>query len=230
MVHHHSNRRRYIPPTPMPNQMRLDPSRWSGKFVGPYNHTFANAGKLSEAEFKMEMKEINTLYRGRSGCARYSPYCLYALSLILSILSMLDKFTDYGTVMMFSGVVVFVVAVCITYCLEKKSLRDVMRHWEDCNRKYANRGLNFHVDHGYLWIQMPVLAQNPYMAQVPQNMPMQQLVAPNMYMQQPAAPNMSPPAYQDGPEYVHAAAGRTEHAPSSLPGWAQRPVGCWIGG
>eukprot|EP01083_Nonionella_stella_P048579 129764_1 len=211
MVHHHSNRRRYIPPTPMPNQMRLDPRPWSRKFVGPYNHTFANAGKLSEAEFEMEIKEINTVYRGRLHCARLSAICLYALSLILFILSMLDQFTEYGPVMMFSGFVVFMVAAGISYCLVKKNmfLRAVKKHLEDCNRKYANRGLNFHVDHGYLWIQMPVLAQNPYMAQVPQNMPMQQLVAPNMYMQQPVAPNMymqqpvapnmPPPAYQDGP-------------------------------
>eukprot|EP01083_Nonionella_stella_P217370 780477_1 len=194
---------KHIPPIPLPNQMRLDPGVWPQNFLGPYNPTFAKAGKLSKAEFNMEMKEINTVYRGKSDCRRYSLNCLWVLSIIILFIGgIVGMFidSDDGSAIMGCGFMFLMVPLCFSWCSKQKGLHAVERHLRDCNRKYANRGLNFHVDHGYLWIQMPLLAQNQYkIILVPQKMHMQQPVAPNMYMQQPVAPNMPPPAYQDGP-------------------------------
>eukprot|EP01083_Nonionella_stella_P159726 521402_1 len=222
----------YIPPAPQAHQMRVDPNSGcsSDLYVrSSFNHSFANSKKLSESEFSVEIQEINAVYK--SNRKRGPGICIMALAAIAFICGFIGvgigvstPLPDTKTILaegysfpvgftvgyasMGVGMVLSIIAAIVWGCTGRKALRAVTEHLVDLNRKYSQRGLNFRIDFGYLWIEMTGVQQIMYIPQQPgaPNMHMQQgaqyipqqPAAQNMYMQQ-AAPNMytpDPPAYQ----------------------------------
>eukprot|EP01083_Nonionella_stella_P083606 231241_1 len=167
----------YIPPAPQPHQMRLDPTGGNiSLYVGSFNHAFANAEKLSEAEFNAEIQEINAVYK-RNRKNRPS-ICIMAIAVIVWICCFIGLGigestpvdVDYsfpagfivGFALMGAGMVLCFTSACVWGCSGRKAFSAVTEHLVDLNRKYSQRGLNFRIDFGYLWIEMTGVQQIMY--------------------------------------------------------------------
>eukprot|EP01083_Nonionella_stella_P024257 67040_1 len=92
-MHHNHNRQRYIPPAPMPHQMRFDPD--GREFVGSFNHAFANAGKLSEAEFSAEIKQINAVFKSNASICPL--ICTGSITIIMFIAAAISIAVNYAS-------------------------------------------------------------------------------------------------------------------------------------
>eukprot|EP01083_Nonionella_stella_P105215 302537_1 len=131
-------RQQYIPPAPMPHQMRLDAD--GRTFIGSYNQAFANAGKLSEAEFHTEIDQINTVFKSTASTG--PAICTGATTIIMFIAGAIGIGVHMASSSMGFplGFVFFPIGMCfcvatgVVYaCSARKGLRAVNNHLAQCN-------------------------------------------------------------------------------------------------